>query len=83
MDVVDIVFSWLNGPRSCSYSGLSVSTGLSDFCKGRVFSLSDPGDGGRDCGCKIVGSCDVEAVGVNGPGVVSISNSLWALAISF
>ena len=83
VDVVNVVFKLLNGPRSCLYSRLLVSTGLSDFCKGGVFSLLDPGDRDWDQGCKIAKSCDVEAVGVNGPGAVSIPNSLWALAISF
>ena len=69
--------------RSFLYSGLLVSTGLLDFRGDRVFSLSDPGEGSWDRSCKIAGSCDVEAVGVNGPGVVLIPNSLWALAISF
>ena len=78
---VNIVVKLRRGPRSCSYSGLSVSTGLSDLRGDGV--LSDPGEGSRDRGCKIAGSCDVEVIGVNGPGVVSISYSLWTLATSF
>ena len=76
MALVDVVYRLRRGPRSCSYSGLSVSTGLSDLRGDGVFSLSDPGDGGRDRGCRRAGSCDVEAVGLNGVGVVSTPNSL-------
>ena len=46
VDAVDIVFKLLRGPRSCSYSGLLVSTGLSDLRGDGVFSLSDLGEGG-------------------------------------
>ena len=81
--VDDVVYRLRRGPRSCSYSGLLVSTGLSDLCGDGVFSLSDPGDCGRDLGCKRAGSCDVEAVGLNGVEVGLIPNSLWALPISF
>ena len=81
--MADVVYRLHRGPRSCSYSGLSVLTGPSDFRGDGVFSLSDLGEGGQDRGCRIAGSCDVEAVGVNGPGAVSISNSLWALVTSF
>ena len=83
MEAVDVVYKLRRGPRSCSYSRLSASTGLLNFHGDGVFSLSDPGEGGLDQGCKMTGSCDVEAIGVNGPGVVSIPNSLCALLISF
>ena len=83
MVLVDVVYRLRRGPRSCSYSGLSVSIGLSDLRGDGVFSLSDPGDCGQDRGCKMAGSCDVEAVGLNSSGVVSIPGSLWALPISF
>ena len=81
--LVDVVYRLRRGSRSCLYSGLSDSTGLSDFRGDRVFSWSDPGNCGWDRGCKRAGSCDVEAVGLNSVGVVSIPNSLWALLISF